>query len=369
MTAINFNFISNNVKGLKSSKKRIKLFEYFKSKPAPSGVLFAEETHSNKEIEHKWKDESNGQIFFSHGESNTCGVFIAFFGSKSVTITKEISDNNCRILVLQVKIDDEIYLLVNLYNSNTEPEQLETLHELQTILLKFDTNEYNHIIFSGDFNIFFNASLKTTGGNAKLKTGTVGKFLELKDKFDLCDIWRVKHPKTKTFTFRQKHFSGFIQRRLDYIFVLQNLQKKTRNVDILNAVSTDNSPVFCSLLNSMEIPKGPGIWKFNNSLIFDRNFVKEIKCFIHDTKKTLLTEDVFDKQSQWEILKYEIRKFPIRYSKVIAKEKRKKQYELESKLKILENSLSCDKNIEEYHKCKANLDEIYDIIAEELLMA
>ena len=122
MPAISFNFISNNVKGLKSTKKRIKLLEYFKSKLAPSGVLFAQETHSTKEIEQKWKDELNGQIFFSHGKSNSCGIFIAFLGSKSVTITKEVSDNNGRILVLQVKIEDEIYLLVNLYNSNNEPE-------------------------------------------------------------------------------------------------------------------------------------------------------------------------------------------------------------------------------------------------------
>ena len=51
MFAINFNFISNNVKGLKLTKKRIELFEYFKSKLAPSVVLFAQETHSTKEIE------------------------------------------------------------------------------------------------------------------------------------------------------------------------------------------------------------------------------------------------------------------------------------------------------------------------------
>ena len=54
--------------------------------------------------------------------------------------------------------------LVILHSSNTELEQLETLHELETILLKFDTNEYNHIIFSGDFNIFFNAYVEATGG-------------------------------------------------------------------------------------------------------------------------------------------------------------------------------------------------------------
>ena len=82
--------------------------------------------------------------------------------------------------------------------------------------------------------------MEATGRNAKLKTRTVGKFLELKDKFDLCDIWRIKHPKTKTFTFRQKSFSGSTQRRVDYIFVSENLQERTRNVDILKAVSTDH---------------------------------------------------------------------------------------------------------------------------------
>ena len=60
-------------------------------------------------------------------------------------------------LVLQVKIDDEIYLLVNMYNSITESEQLKTSQKLETILLKFDNKEYNHIIFSSDFNIFFSA--------------------------------------------------------------------------------------------------------------------------------------------------------------------------------------------------------------------
>ena len=117
----------------------------------------------------------NGQTFFSHGKSNSCGVFIAFFGSKSVAITKKFSDNSGHILVLQVKIDGKIYLLVNLYNSNTEQEQLKTLNKLDTILLKSDDNEYNHIIFSGDFNTFFNASLEATGANAIPKVHTVGK--------------------------------------------------------------------------------------------------------------------------------------------------------------------------------------------------
>ena len=36
MDAINFNFLCNNVKGLQTSKKRLKLFDYFKNKIFPN---------------------------------------------------------------------------------------------------------------------------------------------------------------------------------------------------------------------------------------------------------------------------------------------------------------------------------------------
>ena len=40
------------------TKKRIKLFEYFKLKLASCGVfLFGQKSHSTKEIAHKWKYE------------------------------------------------------------------------------------------------------------------------------------------------------------------------------------------------------------------------------------------------------------------------------------------------------------------------
>ena len=45
MSHINFNFLSNNVKGMQSSKKRLKQFEYFKSKLKPNGLFFLQEAH------------------------------------------------------------------------------------------------------------------------------------------------------------------------------------------------------------------------------------------------------------------------------------------------------------------------------------
>ena len=50
----NIKFISHNVRGIKNSDKRIKLFEYLKNKVDSNGVLFLQETHSSE------KDEKSG---------------------------------------------------------------------------------------------------------------------------------------------------------------------------------------------------------------------------------------------------------------------------------------------------------------------
>ena len=57
-------FITNNVKGMQSSKKRLKLMQYFKDKIGSNGVSFVQETHSDSKVEQKWKKDLKGPIFF-----------------------------------------------------------------------------------------------------------------------------------------------------------------------------------------------------------------------------------------------------------------------------------------------------------------
>ena len=123
----NINFISNNIKGLQLNKKRARVFEYFKRKIGPSGILFLQETHSSKETEVKWSDEFQGQMFFSYGKTNSCGVLTAFYGLQNLSVNKTVSDNSSRILILDTKIDDYMFLFINFYNANTEKEQIQTI--------------------------------------------------------------------------------------------------------------------------------------------------------------------------------------------------------------------------------------------------
>ena len=78
------------------------------------------------------------------------------------------------------------------------------------MLEKIDDIDHKNIVFGGDFNLFFEAKLEAQGGNLVLKKITLVKLIQIKEKFDLCDIWRIKNPNTKRYTFRQQHSSGYI---------------------------------------------------------------------------------------------------------------------------------------------------------------
>ena len=77
---------SNNVKGIQTLQKRIKLFEYSKSSVTPNGLIFLKDTHSWMSNEKKWEDKFNGKLFFSHIKTNSCGVLICYCGTKKFEI-------------------------------------------------------------------------------------------------------------------------------------------------------------------------------------------------------------------------------------------------------------------------------------------
>ena len=42
-------------------------------------------------------------------------------------------------------------------------------------------------------------------GNPVLKKKSFTKFIEMKESVDLCNIWRIRNPKFKWYTFCQNH--------------------------------------------------------------------------------------------------------------------------------------------------------------------
>ena len=93
-----------------------------------------------------------------------------YLGSNKIKVSKTKNDNQCRILIVDADTDEETFVLINLYNANTETEQIKTIYELDQLLgdLCLDSNK-KKIILARDFNLFFDPSLEASGGKPTLK--------------------------------------------------------------------------------------------------------------------------------------------------------------------------------------------------------
>ena len=139
------------------------------------------------------------------------------------------------------------------------------------------------MIFARDFNLIFDKNLKSAGESPFQKT--------LNGVLNFCAIWRVRNAHKKLFTFQQKHFTGIIRRRLDHIFVSNNLRESVKRIIL---------PFSAPLLTMI------GVWKFNNSLLFNTDFVKKLKSHVEIVKSILQGNSPFSDHSKWKFLKYEI---------------------------------------------------------------
>ena len=90
-------------------------------------------------------------------------------------------------------------------------------------------------------------------------------------------------------------------------------------------------------------------------------YVSEIKLLVSSFLSNIFNMNA---QLKWELLKYEIGKFTIDYTKRKAKERRKQQALLESELEKLENNLESSENLRKYESLKSDLELISDHISE-----
>ena len=91
----------------------------------------------------------------------------------------------------------------------------------------------------------------------------------------MIDIWRIRIPGVKRFSWRQKNPT--IQRRLDFWLIPGDLQEDGVNVEIIPAIRSDHSAITLRINGIQEYPGGPSFWKFNVSLLDDEYYVTKIK--------------------------------------------------------------------------------------------
>ena len=100
---------------------------------------------------------------------------------------------------------------------------------------------------------------------------------EIKETYDLCNVWKVRNWKSGRFTFPQKHVQGYIQRKLFLSKTYsKNLLPKT---DIVTSSTNGNVPILINQKLDIESQRGRYLSKFNNSFV-----LKVQSCKLYNNK-------------------------------------------------------------------------------------
>ena len=242
-------------------------------------IAFLQETYSTPDVVEKWRFQWPGKMFYSHGTNHSRGTLILIndkllFESKHV-----ISDIDGRYVLIDALIQDSPFLLLNIYSPNRTPDQCSFFSGVLSTLDEVDSASSGQLIIGGDFNVHLEAELDSIGGR-KEKKDSVKNITDIKLAYDLVDIWRIRNPEKRKFTWRQK--KPFIQRCLDYWLISDYLQDFIEEVDIIPSIKSDHSAITFQINSIEDKGRGPSHWIFNSSLLDDDNYVNLITSRCQD---------------------------------------------------------------------------------------
>ena len=175
--------------------------------------------------------------------------------------------------------------------------------------------------------------------------------LNLIDDDNFKDPWRIMNENLRKYTWRRINPTPK-QARLDFFFVHDSIFQYVTAANIISGYRTDHSAITLKLkLHKNE--RGKGYWKFNNSLLKDKQFVEETKQVIDEVKRTYaanieLGENIpnqdlifnINDQLFVETLLMMIRGNTIKFSSIRKKNNLKEENTLENDISKLETEIN-----------------------------
>ena len=353
-----YDILSLNVRGIRDQAKRRSIFLYLKDHN--SKIYFLQETYSQPEDEIIWENEWGGEIFFSHGSRHSKGVCILLHPTVQNKIDYSFSDKAGRIVLITCVLNSLKLSLVNIYAPNSQSEQLDFLQNLNNCLI--DKSEISTLIVGGDWNCTL-SKIDKIGGTIWKPTNYRNLILTTMDAFDLVDIQRLRHPRLRKYSYESKVLK--LKSRIDFFLVAKNLTQHVKKSQIYPSIAPDHRAIYISLSWTTEKSRGPGLWKFNNTLLKDEHYVSKIRETYSRTRA--FYSNLADARLLWEMLKMETRAATIAYSKKKAKATTNRELEIRRQLEILDRNICDNFNspniahiLNEYEDLKMELQSIYE---------
>ena len=351
---------SLNCQGLGDSKKRKDVFNYLRNKKF--NIYFLQDTHFVEKMEPYIRAEWGFECIFNSNSSQSRGVAILFNNNFEYKINDIDRDKMGNLLTVDVTIDNTYITLVNVYGPNQDsPEFYKYLKE---------NCQNKKCIMGGDWNLVMEPDKDYYNYKHVNNPQAREQLLENIDVMQLVDVWRIFHPDITKYTWRRKN--PIKQARLDYFLVSDHIFEDVKDCSIEAGYRSDHSLITLTL-GSDTYKHRQTYWKFNNSLLRDKEYIKTVKNVISQTKHQYAVP-IYDEQSidkipqseiQWlindqlwlETLLMEIRGKTISYASFKKKEREEKEKELIDIIDDLETNI-INTDLEYLENKKLELQEI-----------
>ena len=110
-------------------------------------------------------------------------------------------------------------------------------------------DDIENIIMGGDLNCPLNPIIDKRGGNLIPRQAVIITIELLQSELDLHDIWRVKNPTKRSYTWSQSNPLIFL--RLDYWLISNSLSDYVCHVHMTSAIKTDHSATVIELQDAI----------------------------------------------------------------------------------------------------------------------
>ena len=307
-----------------NARKHDLIFQY--ARVHSIDILAVEETQSSDEsvfmhLTSGWK----GPRFCSPARGKSAGVSVFFSERFDSQIVSWKRDSEGRVLSFLVSHRECRFNIVCVY-APTQPTLRNSF--FQSLHRFFFANA--NLIILGDFNCYDSPRHKL-GGNPVLSN----ELPRVKSHFNLSDAWRALHPRASQFTWFSSDLS--VASRLDTFLVSRNFRQCIRACEISPCSFSDHDFVLLDVNMGNFTQHGPGLWKFNNSLLTNDDFCKSI-CSVIDTFSEF--QHAFSSVSEfWELLKSDFKRISVQFSSAIAKTRAHDRVLLTNKLIKLKAAL------------------------------
>ena len=175
-----------------------------------------QETHFSQNIENKLIQDFKGSLYQSNGTSNSRGVAIWIKKNVQFKLIDEYKDNEGRLLLINVEINNAIYTIINIYAPNN-------MNKRNTFFKQVDKfiNEYSigQIILAGDYNDILSKIETKKIYQSKKFDKPVQNLKSMIKSHKLIDIWRqktkLKHnlPGTGKINLKQQELITFLSQQ------------------------------------------------------------------------------------------------------------------------------------------------------------